>query len=140
MRYVPLREFFPAYRRVAMANDEVLVAIHIPFPLPSSKFYLRSYKQARRREDDIGIVSAGFQVELQKTDATNSDNKWSVVSACLSFGGMASTTAMAKQTQQELIGKAWSRVTIRQACASALKEMPLDETTPGGRPEYKFLS
>jgi xanthine dehydrogenase/oxidase len=136
VRYVPMREFFLSYRRVAMKDDEVLVAVHIPLPKPSTKSFLRSYKQARRRDDDIGIVSAGLQVQLEPTDSKN--DQWRIVSACFSFGGMASTTVMANNTQKKLIGQLWTKSTINEACQSALKEMPLDEMTPGGQPEYRY--
>ncbi len=136
-RHVPLSEFFLGHRRVAMRDDEVLVAIHIPLPPTSSKCFLRSYKQARRRDDSKGIVSAGLQVQLEQS--ASGDNQWHIVSACLSFGGMASATVMAKNTQQELVGQLWTRETINRACDSIVKEIPLDEQSPGGQPEYRYL-
>jgi xanthine dehydrogenase/oxidase len=141
IRLVPLREFFLGYRRVAMTDDEVLVSIHIRLPSSSSssnKTFLRSYKQARRRDDDIGIVSAGLQVELEPVDSTDKQ-QWRIVCACFSFGGMGPTTIFAKNTQQELIGQLWTKTTISKACELALKEMPLDELTPGGQPEYRYF-
>ncbi|UJR09845.1 hypothetical protein I4U23_014070 [Adineta vaga] len=135
-RFISMREFFLEYRRIAMTDDEVLVAVHIPLPKPSIISFVRAYKQSRRRDDDIGIVSAGFQVELEPT--TESESKqWKIVSICLSFGGMAATTVMASNTQKELVGQLWTRSTLIQACQSALKEMPLNDTTPGGQPEYR---
>jgi xanthine dehydrogenase/oxidase len=138
IRLVPLREFFLGYRRVAMTDDEVLVNIHIPLPSSSNKIFLRSYKQARRRDDDIGIVSAGLQVELESIHSSDKQ-QWRIVSACFSFGGMGPTTILTKNTQQKLIGQFWTKVTINKACELALKEMPLDELTPGGQPEYRYL-
>ncbi len=136
IRYVSMREFFLGYRRVAMTDDEVLVAVHIPLPKPSAKSFLRAYKQARRRDDDIGIVSAGLQVQVEPTESKN--DQWRIVSACFSFGGMASTTVMVNNTQKELIGQLWTKATIDKACQSALKELPLNEMTPGGQPEYRY--
>ena len=43
------------------------------------------------------------------------NDQWRIVSAVFSFGGMASSTIVAKNTQQELIGKLWSRETIDRA-------------------------
>jgi xanthine dehydrogenase/oxidase len=139
IRLVPLREFFLGYRRVAMTDDEVLVSVHIPLPSSPNKTYLRSYKQARRRDDDIGIVSAGLQVELESIDSTDKQ-QWRIVNVRFSFGGMGPTTILAKNTQQELIGQLWTKTTIGKACELALKEMPLDELTPGGQPEYRYLN
>ncbi|CAF3667718.1 unnamed protein product [Rotaria sp. Silwood1] len=42
-----------------MTHDKVLFAVHTPIPSSSSKSFLRSYKQARRRDDSSGIVSYG---------------------------------------------------------------------------------
>ncbi len=139
IRLVPLREFFLGYRRIAMTDDEILVSVHIPLPSSSNKTFFRSYKQARRRDDDIGIVSAGLQVELETVDSTDKQ-QWRIVSARFSFGGMGPTTIFAKNTQQELIGQLWTKKTINKACELALKEMPLDELTPGGQPEYRYLN
>jgi len=139
IRLVPLREFFLGYRRIAMTDDEILVSVHIPLPSSSNKTFLRSYKQARRRDDDIGIVSAGLQVEVEPVDSIDKQ-QWRIVSARFSFGGMGPTTIFAKNTQQELIGQLWTKKTINKACELALKEMPLDELTPGGQPEYRYLN
>jgi xanthine dehydrogenase/oxidase len=139
IRLVPLREFFLGYRRVGMTDDEVLVSIHIPLPSLSNKTFLRSYKQARRRDDDIGIVSAGLQVELEEINSTDKQ-QWRIVSARFSFGGMGPTTILAKNTEQQLIGQLWTKSTIDKACELAVKEMPLDERTPGGQPEYRYLN
>ena len=44
---------------------------------------------------------------------------------------------MIKNTQQAIIGQPWTRTTIDQICELALKEMPLDELSPGGQSEYR---
>ncbi len=135
-RQIPLRDFFLGHRRVSMADSEILVGVHIPLPNPSNKTFLRSYKQARRRDGAVGIVSAGFQVQLEQSKSAN--GQWCIVSACFSFGGMASATIMAKNAQQDIVGLAWTRATIDKACELVLKEMPLDELSPGGQPEYRY--
>jgi xanthine dehydrogenase/oxidase len=134
-RQVLLQDFFMGHHRVSMADDEVLIAVHIPLPDPSKKCFIQSYKQARRRDDSKGIVSAGFQVQLEQSDGDN--DQWRIVSAAFAFGGMASLTILAKNTQQELAGKLWTRETIDKACQSILQEMPLDELSPGGQLEYR---
>lgn len=134
-RKIPLQDFFLGNHRVAMDDDEVLIAVHIPLPKPSNKYFIQSYKQARRRDDSKGIVSAGLQVQLKPSDGDN--DQWQIVSAAFSFGGMASLTILAKNTQQELVGKLWTRETIDKACQLILEEMPLDEMSPGGQPEYR---
>ena len=62
--------------------------------------YVFSYKQARRREDDIAIVNAGMRVLLEP-----SSPHWLVRECAISYGGMSYITVAAKKTQQALLGK-----------------------------------
>lgn len=50
--------------------------------------------QARRREDDISIVTAGLRVRLQPQGG-----QWVVSEAGMGFGGMAPTTVAAPKTE-----------------------------------------
>jgi len=133
---VPIREFFLNYRQVAMTDDEILVSVHIPLPKPSANWFIHAYRQARRRSDDISIVTAGLQVQLENIQSET--NQWRIVSCCFSFGGMAPTTIMINTTQNELSGQLWTKATIAKACQTALKELPLNDMTPGGQPEYRY--
>ncbi|CAF1016904.1 unnamed protein product [Adineta steineri] len=136
VRRILLSDFYLGDRRVSMADNEVLVGIHIPLPNSSkNKYFLQSYKQARRRDDSKGIVSGGFQVELEQKNLDN--NQWNIVSICFSFGGMASKTIQAKHTQQQLIGLPWTKETINQTYQLLLGEMPLNELSQGGQIEYR---
>ncbi|CAF2839826.1 unnamed protein product [Rotaria sp. Silwood2] len=117
VRDVSIRDFFIGHHRVAMNDDEVLVAIHIPLRKPLCKSFIRAYKQARRRCADHAVVTAGLQVEVELSDSES--GQWRIVSTCLSFGGMGPTTVMAKITQQELVGRLWTRATINKAYLSA---------------------
>lgn len=48
------------YRTVAMEPDEVIVGVFLPHATKPDPFeFVRPFKQARRREDDISIVTAG---------------------------------------------------------------------------------
>lgn len=51
---------------------------------------------------------------------------------------MSSTTVMATNTQKELIGYLWTKTTINKACQLILNEMPMNDMTPGGQPEYRY--
>jgi xanthine dehydrogenase iron-sulfur cluster and FAD-binding subunit A len=134
-RHMPLREFFLDHHHIAMKEDEVLIAIHIPLLEGSNQCFLRAYKQARRRDDSKGIVSAGLRVQLEQSNSVS--DQWNIVSACFSFGGMSSKTIVATNTQQQLIGLSWTKETINQTCELLLKEMLLDELSPGGQPQYR---
>jgi xanthine dehydrogenase/oxidase len=135
IRQIPLCNFFLGDRRVSMDDDEVLVAIHIPLPSSSNRSFFRSYKQACRRDDSKGIISAGFRVELESLNTV--DKQWKIVSVCFAFGGMASKTIEAIDTQKKLIGLTWTKQTINETYDLILKEMPLDEFSPGGRTQYR---
>lgn len=58
------------------------------------------YKQARRREDDIAIVNAGFRVLL---DMEGSQPTVKDLSLC--YGGMSYITVAAVKTQKALLGR-----------------------------------
>lgn len=60
--------------------------------------YFLSYKQAKRRDDDIAIVNSAFNVKLKPGTITIED-------ITLAFGGMAPTTIVAAKTKQKLIGR-----------------------------------
>ena len=55
---------------------------------------MRPFKQARRREDDISIVTGGLRVRLEPREG-----KWMVLEAGMCFGGMAPTTVAAPLTE-----------------------------------------
>ena len=138
-RVVPIRQFFKSYRVVDRLPSEVLLYVFVPFSKPYE--ILHSFKQARRREDDISIVTSGMRVRLAlaesvvKTDkkknkksknntnnnnnssnsSNSNNNEWIVQDATLSFGGMAATTICALKTQEFLVGKPWSETTLQAA-------------------------
>ena len=131
-----MKDFYLGHRQASIEDSEVLVAIHIPVMDPSKKSFLRSYKQARRRDDSKGIVSAGFHVALDRSSA-DEKNQWKIDSVCFVFGGMSSKTIVATRTQERFIGAPWNKETIHQAYADLLNELPLDDSSPGGQPEYR---
>ena len=63
-----------------------------------------SYKQSRRREDDLAIVNAGLRV-LMKPIQENAHKAWRVEGCRLAYGGMSYKTVMATNTQKALIGR-----------------------------------
>jgi len=58
------------------------------------------YKQARRREDDIAIVNAGFRVKI---DSDRNESTVTEISLC--YGGMSYVTVRASNTEQKLLGR-----------------------------------
>ena len=59
------RDFFLGYRKVDMQPHEILARVLIPFTQKTE--YVREFKQAHRRDDDIAIVNAGMRFNLAKS-------------------------------------------------------------------------
>jgi xanthine dehydrogenase large subunit len=109
-RVVPLAEFFVAYRKTALAADEVLKSVLIPRPRGKNEFF----KVSKRREMDISTVAAAFRVELGK-DGT-------VGEARLAFGGVAAMPVRALKTEAALVSQPWTRETIEAVLPVLEKE------------------
>ncbi|ETW03581.1 xanthine dehydrogenase, molybdopterin binding subunit, variant [Aphanomyces invadans] len=130
-RIVPLKEFFVSYRRVALAPTEVIVRVLIP--LAKEHEFIFPFKQARRREDDISIVTAGMRVNL-----VPGDKDWHVDDISLVYGGMAATIKVPEATQQALrTAKTWNLTNVKAACNVLAVELALPVTVPGGMSAYR---
>jgi len=130
-REVLVKDFFKSYRVVDMQPGEVICAIKVP--PPESEFeFVRSFKQARRRDDDISIVNACLCVSLKPAA-----DGWSVEKASAAFGGMAPTTVRAAKLEEALQGAGWNKATLEKAQAVLAEEISLPETVPGGMAAYR---
>lgn len=130
-REVLVRDFFKSYRVVDMQPGEVLCSIRVPAP-SSSYTFAKAFKQAKRRDDDISIVNACFQVELQP-----GKEGWTVSSFHTGFGGMAPSTVRAPNAEAALQGAPWSEASIEKALEGLAKDLPLPEGVPGGMAAYR---
>jgi xanthine dehydrogenase/oxidase len=92
-REICMTEFFLGYRKTALAADEIILAVIIPFSRENE--YVRAYKQARRKDDDIAIVNAAIRVQVCPDSQTIKD-------ISIAYGGMGPTTVMAKTTAAAL--------------------------------------
>lgn len=119
-------KFFTSYRKNVILPEEIVISITIPFT--SQHQYVIAYKQAKRRDDDIAIVNAAFNLELD-------GNKISNIS--MAFGGMAATTVMATKTAEKLKGRTWNESTLESSMDSLLEEMILDPGAPGGMVTFR---
>jgi len=130
-REVPADQFYLSYRKVNLAPEEVFESVFIPY---TSEFeFVVPLKQARRREDDISIVTAGMRFVLAPDGG-----RWVVRDCSLSFGGMSPISMNAVKTQACLVGKAWSAATVEGAYDTLKAEMLLPEGVPGGQAEYRM--
>lgn len=126
-RDLPITSFFKGYRKVDLYPSEVLQDVFIPFT--ERLEFVVPLKQARRREDDISIVTAGIRFKL-----TASHN---IESCSLSYGGMAPTTILASGTMAFLTGKAFSEPVINDGCKVISEELALPLEVPGGQAAYR---
>ncbi|KAL5036700.1 hypothetical protein BDV3_005886 [Batrachochytrium dendrobatidis] len=130
-RQIPMREFFLGYRKTALLPSEAVISIFAPYTTPLE--YIVSYKQAKRRDDDIAIVNAALSVTLEKT----SSGSYVVQDGCFAYGGMGPTTLTAPKTLEFIRGKIWTRSLVDQMSLLLLDDMPMSATAPGGQVEYR---
>ncbi len=130
-RSVAVKDFFVSYRTVDMKPYELIETIQVPKPKPVLE-YVFPFKQARRREDDISIVTSGMRIILKPHKSEGVDEACYVVDdASLAFGGMAAKTA------DYLVGKPFTKDTFISARRVLQKELDLPDDVPGGQAQYR---
>src|SRR5690606_2359163 len=95
MRKKLMKEFFLNYRVVDLKDNELLYSIFVPYCKELE--FARAYKQAKRRENDIAIVTACLKMSFKKTD--NEKNPYIVEDCCFAYGGMYKTLLCAPKVQ-----------------------------------------
>jgi xanthine dehydrogenase/oxidase len=127
VRLLPMTEFFLGYRKIALKPSEVAVSLFVPFTREHE--FASSFKQAKRRDDDIAIVNAAFRVLL--------DNNLKVKEACLVYGGMGPTTLVSSSASKFLIGKKWDMDLSNIISKHILDDFPLPFSAPGGQVQFR---
>ncbi|RPA92119.1 molybdenum cofactor-binding domain-containing protein [Choiromyces venosus 120613-1] len=61
-----MKKFFLAYRTMALPADSIITKLTIPLPVEGTREVIKSYRQAKRKDDDIAIVTARFRVVLDE--------------------------------------------------------------------------
>ena len=126
---IPMAEFFKGYRMTALPPAAVIASLRIPVARETGEF-LRAYKQAKRKDDDIAIVNAALRVSL--------DVGHQIESVSLIYGGMAPTTLAAKEAMNYLKGKTWTDPATLEGTMDALgKDFDLRFGVPGGMATYR---
>ena len=100
-RTIPLSSFFPSYRRTAMRAGEIIAAVEIPKPLPA---FVRFYKVAKRKLDDISTVAAAM--------ALDRDEGGRVRRARFAFGGVAATPVLLGGAEEAIAGQPWNESAV----------------------------
>ena len=108
-RTLPIEDFYLAYRKTALAPDEVLARIEVPQPTPHE--WLRADKISKRFEDDISAVCLAVALQVE-------DDR--IHSARIGAGGVAAVPARAIQTEAALAGQQCAEA-IFDAAASMLE-------------------
>ncbi|KAL9106418.1 MAG: hypothetical protein Q9227_008560 [Pyrenula ochraceoflavens] len=126
---IPMDSFFKAYRVTALPPDAIIASIRIPVAREEGEF-VRTYKQAKRKDDDIAIVNACLRVSL--------DQNHNVQDADLIYGGMAPVTIAAKKTMAYVRGKKFTDPKTLEGVMNSLEQdFDLRFGVPGGMATYR---
>jgi xanthine dehydrogenase small subunit len=112
-RHIPLERLYLGYQKKDLRPGEFVVSVVVPPPKAGRMF--ASYKLAKRIDQDISAVCAGFAVEI---------SGGCIVDARLAYGGMAAIPTRAASAERALVGQAWNEAAIESAVAA----LPADFT------------
>ena len=118
-----------------MKENEILQEIIVP---STRKYeYVRAFKQARRRDDDISIVNACFRINFENP---NEEKHSTVISEMYcAYGGMAPTSVAAKYLEKAIVDEGAWTMNVTTSGLSALKEdFKLPDNVPGGMAHYRM--
>ncbi|KAJ3579224.1 hypothetical protein NPX13_g1339 [Xylaria arbuscula] len=126
---LPMATFFKGYRKTALDPDAIIASIRIPVTKEKGD-YFRAYKQAKRKDDDIAIVTSALHVSV--------DEKGTVEHCNLVYGGMAPFTVAAKNANEYLKGKMFAHPDTLEGTMNALEtDFNLQFSVPGGMASYR---
>ena len=103
-REMALEDFYLGYQKKDLRADEIVTAVRIPLPRPHLIF--RTYKLAKRFDQDISAVCAAFSADLIAGRLSN---------VRIAFGGMAATPKRATHTENVLEQQAWDEESLKKA-------------------------
>ena len=126
---LPMATFFKGYRTTALDPDAIIASIRIPVTKEKGD-YFRAYKQAKRKDDDIAIVTSALHVSV---------NEKGIVEHCnLVYGGMAPYTIAARNANEYLKGKMLAHPDTLEGAMNALEtDFNLQFSVPGGMASYR---
>jgi xanthine dehydrogenase small subunit len=110
-RELALEDFYLGYQQKDLRPGEFVQALRIPLPRAGVAF--RTYKLAKRFDQDISAVCAAFALELDGGIVRN---------ARIAFGGMAATPKRAAQAEAVLRGRAWDESAVADAMAALARD------------------
>jgi xanthine dehydrogenase small subunit len=115
-RVVKLDGFFTSYRQTVLQAGEIIRAVRVPLPLPTTT---RFYKVCKRPMDDISTVAFGLALEREAGV---------IKTVRIGLGGVAATPVRAYKTEAVLVGKPWDKRSVRLATEVVKTEFqPIDD-------------
>ncbi|XP_022545301.2 xanthine dehydrogenase 1 isoform X2 [Brassica napus] len=130
VRSIPAKDFFLGYRKVDMGSNEILLSVFLPWTRPLE--YVKEFKQAHRRDDDIAIVNGGMRVFLEEKG-----QELFVSDASIAYGGVAPLSLRARKTEEFLIGKKWNKGLLEDALEVIQSDVLIKDDAPGGMVEFR---
>ena len=103
-RQMALTDFYLDYMKNALQAGEFVQSITVP--LAALARTVRGYKVSKRFDSDISALCAGMSIEVQDG---------AVAAIRLAFGGMAATVRRAAHAEAALLGRPWTRESVRTA-------------------------
>ncbi|MES2106094.1 MAG: xanthine dehydrogenase small subunit [Pseudomonadota bacterium] len=108
---MPLEKLYLAYQKKDMQPDEIVEAVRVP--LPRKNLIFRTYKLAKRYDQDISAVCAAFSATLVGDTVTD---------VRIAYGGMAATSKRADRAEALLEGQAWNQAKLDAAVAALAQD------------------
>ncbi|KAG6916535.1 hypothetical protein DXG01_006418 [Tephrocybe rancida] len=121
-------DFFVGYRKTRLPKASVIEKIVVPLD-GGPREVVKAYKQAKRRDDDIAIVTSCFVMRV--------DEEGVIQHAKFAYGGMAAWTISTPKTQAYVVGKSFSYDTLEGALEVLAAEVDLPFDVPGGMPSFR---
>ncbi|NRR30345.1 xanthine dehydrogenase small subunit [Oxalobacteraceae bacterium] len=103
-RSMLLESFYLDYMKKNWAPGEYVEAVRIPLPRTDVQF--RTYKLAKRYDQDISAVCAAYAIRLENGV---------IQDAHVAYGGMAATSKRAPKAEAALNGQPWNEATLKLA-------------------------
>ena len=110
-RTLPMDAFYLDYMKKDMRPGEFVRAVRVP--LPRAHVAFRTYKLAKRFDQDISAVCAAFAVELDGGKVAN---------ARICYGGMDGTPKRAALAEAVLNGRAWDEEVLAEAMEALARD------------------
>ncbi len=121
-RTVKLNDFYLGYKKIDLADDELIATVRTPLPAADQR--LKLYKISKRRDMDISTFTAGILLTLDPGGCGGQ----TITQARLAYGGVGPTVMRLPKTQAFLVDQPFTETTMREAGQLARTEItPLSD-------------